>query len=189
MSFVRKEGGEHERQKFNPEDVTDGKPRVVKFRMINKKAKSKEPAQEEEIEIDREQTQFTDLPGFQEKCDEKRVLLNILSDLSSETIVLLGKSKLDEKIVEDQLKKNLEWEKWKEERGIDEWEPECSSPTPSTSSSNSPLQKSKNTPVSKQGKKKANLLEIWISNSGSKKGGKGKSSTPGKSKKLIPVSK
>ena len=40
--------------------------------------------------------------------------------------------------------------------------------------------RSNNTPVSKKGKRKPNLLEKWISNSATKKGGgKGKSSTPG----------
>ena len=40
MSFVRKEDGSYDRQKFNPEDVTDGKPRVVKLHM-RKSRKSK----------------------------------------------------------------------------------------------------------------------------------------------------
>lgn len=33
MSFTLTEAGEYVRQTFNPEDVTDGKPRVLKFRM------------------------------------------------------------------------------------------------------------------------------------------------------------
>jgi len=126
MSFVRQSDGSYERQKFNPEDVTDGKPRVVKFRMAKSK-KSKVSVPDEELEVDREQTQFTNIPGFQEKCADKDLLLNVLADLSSETLVLLGESKLDESLVAEQLKKNEEWETWKRDRGIDEWEPHASS--------------------------------------------------------------
>ena len=40
MSFRVTESGECVRQHFNPEDVSDGKPRVLKFRMINTREKS-----------------------------------------------------------------------------------------------------------------------------------------------------
>lgn len=166
MSFIRKEDGSYDRQKFNPEDVTDGKPRVVKFHLRKSKT-SKDPVSEEELEIDREQTQFTKIPGFEEKSPEKRLLLNILSDLSSETIVILGKSKLDEKTVAEQVKKNQEWEAWKSERGIEVWEPNGS-----CSSSPSP----QNTPTLKR----KSSLDSWITSSASKKS-KGKK-TPGKGK-------
>jgi len=124
MSFsVDPESGEVRRQTFNPEDVTEGKPRVLKFRMrkTGKGGHSQAEAEGgEELEVDRELPQFTNLPPFEEKDADKQLLLNILGDLSSETFVLLGPSRLDEKAVEEQIQKNKEWESWKEEHS---WSP------------------------------------------------------------------
>ena len=92
MSFERREDGSFVRLTFNPEDVTDGKPRVLKFRMIRTNQKGKELNKEEEIEIDRELTHITNIDGYEEKDPDKHLLLNMLGDLSSETLVLLGTS-------------------------------------------------------------------------------------------------
>jgi len=126
MSFsVDAESGEVRRQTFNPEDVTEGRPRVLKFRMRKTgkgghRSTQMEGEKEEELEVDRELPQFTNLPPFEEKDADKQLLLNILGDLSSETFVLLGTSRLEEKAVEEQIQKNKEWESWKEEHS---WSP------------------------------------------------------------------
>lgn len=144
MSYsVDPESGELRRQTFNPEDVTEGRPRVLKFRLRNTATKEKTSEKgEEELEVDRELPQFTKLPPFEEKDPDKQLLLNIMGDLSSETFVLLGRSRLDEKAVEEQLQKNKEWETWKEEN---KWTPKPL---------REPRRFSLSTPTHKQTKKK-----------------------------------
>jgi len=139
MSFGFSAEGACVRQNFNPEDVTDGKPRVVKFRMSKLNQKGEKEEAEEEMELDREITKITDIDGFKEEDPEKHVLLNVLADLASETFVLLGKSKLDAKTIEEHTIKNKEWESWKEERGIEEWEPPKQKRTSLNSSFFSPV--------------------------------------------------
>ena len=124
MSFApskEEDGGDFVRKPCNPEDITnDGKPRFVKLRQIGEKR-----LVENELEVDREKVSLSDIEGFKEGKDEedKSLMLNIMADLASENMVLLGNSRIDDKTVEELLKKNEEWESWKRDRNITKWIP------------------------------------------------------------------
>lgn len=122
MSFApsEEESGEFRRKHCNPEDITnDGKPRFVKIRKMKKNAKKKV----EDLELNREKSSLTDIEGFKEEDEDKSRMLDIIADLASENIVLLGKSRIDDNTAKELLKKNEEWESWKRERNIKKWIP------------------------------------------------------------------
>lgn len=83
MSFKFSEGAGYSRQTFNPEEITDGRPRVVTFTRVSREERR-------EMEVDRENPASCELEGLEEG-EQRSVFLRMLGDLQSETLVLLGK--------------------------------------------------------------------------------------------------
>ena len=77
------------------------------------------------------------------------LLIKTMADLSSETMVLLGSAKLSEEKVKEELRKNHEWQKWKEDRNITDWKPKAKSVQKKTKTTTSVISSKKNSPIMK----------------------------------------
>jgi hypothetical protein len=93
MSFKYCEGTGYTRQTFNPEEITDGRPRVVTFTRVTTKLED-DGVVEEMVELDRENPHLCQLEGLE--LEDKSLFLRMLADLQSETLVLLGELVLAE---------------------------------------------------------------------------------------------
>jgi len=85
---------------YNYDDLVEGKPRMCKIRRSG-----------EDFEYDRlTETTNKEKAGVGE---EEKVVLNMLSDLAQDTVVILGKDKIKAQTEDDLKAKNLEWECFK----------------------------------------------------------------------------
>jgi len=83
---------------------------------------------EEEVEFDREHPERLKLPNDKDMNEEKqkeenKVFLNMMADLQTETLVLIGDSRLNPTLEAEHLKKMKEWEDWKKKYNITKWVP------------------------------------------------------------------
>jgi len=133
------------RRHYHPDDIIKGKPRVAKFRMRRRKpaeapAYSSEEIREnelndghemteEEVEFDRERpdrfklSEDGQMEGGKDADEEKVVLMNMMADLQTETLVLIGDVRLNPSVEAEHMKNMKEWEDYKIEHNITKWKP------------------------------------------------------------------
>merc|ERR1719309_107739 len=135
------------RRHYHPDDIIKGKPRVAKFRMRRRKPaeapahsleleeirenelKNGHETTEEQVEFDRERpdrfklSEDGEMEGGKDADEEKVVLMNMMADLQTETLVLIGDVRLNPSVEAEHMKNMKEWEDYKIEHNITKWKP------------------------------------------------------------------
>jgi len=128
------------RRHYHPDDIIKGKPRVAKFRLRRRKPVDKTSeddlvkaeddgleSREEDVEYDRERPDRLKLTGDGdeggEDKDEKKILLNMMADLQTETMVLIGDVRLNPSLEAEHMKNLKEWDDYKIKHNITHWKP------------------------------------------------------------------
>jgi len=140
------------RKHYHPDEILNGKPKFTTFKIrrrgcqiletpsdnLNDEEGNKDCEEnndnedvninEEEVEFDREHPERLKLPddkdmNEEQQKEEKKVFLNMMADLQTETLVLIGDSRLNPTLEAEHLKKMKEWEDWKKKYNITKWVP------------------------------------------------------------------
>jgi len=117
------------RKHHNPDEIIEGKPKWSKIKVlrkskIKKEENEKEKKVEEEIlDFDRLNPHRSDVPEFDNNFDNteeryQRLVLRMMADLQTETMVTLGDCRLDAEQDTKYSEEFLKWEKYKKDNKI-----------------------------------------------------------------------
>jgi len=105
------------RKSHNPDEIIDGRPKWSAMKVIRNEVGN---SKEESFDFDRLNPHRTFIQEFEDKYDNSdwvynNTVLKMLSDLNSETVVVLGNTRLDAESEKKHMTEYLEWQKYKRE--------------------------------------------------------------------------
>jgi len=109
------------RKHHNPDEIIDGRPKWSEMKVIHHKKKDDDISnQEEHFDFDRLNPHRTFIPEFEDEFDNtdwvyNHTVLKMMADLTSETAVVLGNTRLDEDKDRKYMEEYREWQKYKRE--------------------------------------------------------------------------
>jgi len=106
-----------ERKSHNPDEIIDGRPKWSAMKVIRDGGGD---PKEENFDFDRLNPHRTFIQEFEDQFDNSdwvynNTVLKMLSDLNSETVVVLGNTRLDAESEKKHMTEYLEWQKYKRE--------------------------------------------------------------------------
>ena len=114
------------RAHHNPDEIIEGRPKWSKIKLLRKSdilKHGEEKVEEEILDFDRLNPHRSNVPEFDDNFDNtddayQKVVLKMMADLQSETVVILGNSRLVPEKDKKHMKEFLDWEKYKKDHNL-----------------------------------------------------------------------
>jgi len=118
----------YKRKHHNPDEIIEGRPKWSKIKLLRTSTKHEITDQEEKVEeeildFDRLNPHRSHIQEFDDNFDNteeryQKVVLKMMADLQSETVVVLGNSRLGPEQDKKCMEEFLEWEKYKKDNNL-----------------------------------------------------------------------